>query len=396
MGVEEKIIQAKEYYESGSITQALKICVELVAEDANDSEVYILALKVFFRAHEWFTATGDEGDIEGLNESIHLSILPAVRYSDDAEKTISDIGAAFNEWVEQLYRKNLEEFEKAPCLKSYRSLQKAELSVLKVKLSILKGMQDVFSAGLSRCQPELISSSDISTIKFDSFKKVFEKSKRDFERYNRFSAEEYKRVADNIYNSWTAIERAIESTAEDDDIPVETRVERLNEAAEVVRLKLESIAFIDGKALSLCFVEKLRHDDIVKLKELYTKIRRLDPQFSVPALPNESGIPISNVISASTGSSSCSSGGCYVATAVYGSYDCPQVWTLRRYRDNTLASTWYGRAFVHIYYAVSPTLVKWFGETQWFSDMWKPKLDRMVEWLNEEGVVDTPYQDRRW
>lgn len=37
-------------------------------------------------------------------------------------------------------------------------------------------------------------------------------------------------------------------------------------------------------------------------------------------------------------------GGCYVATAVYGSYDCPQVWTLRRYRDYTLAETWYGRA----------------------------------------------------
>ncbi|NLX93020.1 MAG: hypothetical protein GXZ02_03995, partial [Clostridiales bacterium] len=40
-------------------------------------------------------------------------------------------------------------------------------------------------------------------------------------------------------------------------------------------------------------------------------------------------------------------GGCYVATAVYGSYDCPQVWTLRRYRDYTLAETWYGRAFIH-------------------------------------------------
>ena len=28
--------------------------------------------------------------------------------------------------------------------------------------------------------------------------------------------------------------------------------------------------------------------------------------------------------------------GCYVATCVYGSYDCPQVWTLRRYRDDVL------------------------------------------------------------
>lgn len=31
------------------------------------------------------------------------------------------------------------------------------------------------------------------------------------------------------------------------------------------------------------------------------------------------------------------SGGCYVATAVYGSYDCPQVWTLRRFRSFSLA-----------------------------------------------------------
>ena len=91
-----------------------------------------------------------------------------------------------------------------------------------------------------------------------------------------------------------------------------------------------------------------------------------------------------------------SSSGCYVATAVYGSYDCPQVWTLRRYRDDTLAGTWYGRAFIHTYYAISPTLVKWFGETQWFKNLWKPMLDKMVTRLNEEGVADTPYRDRQW
>lgn len=88
--------------------------------------------------------------------------------------------------------------------------------------------------------------------------------------------------------------------------------------------------------------------------------------------------------------------GCYVATAVYGSYDSPQVWILRRYRDDTLAATWYGRAFIHTYYAISPTLVKWFGKTEWFKNLWKPKLDRMVEKLRQEGVEDTPYQDRDW
>ena len=89
-------------------------------------------------------------------------------------------------------------------------------------------------------------------------------------------------------------------------------------------------------------------------------------------------------------------GGCYVATAVYGSYDCPQVWTLRRYRDYTLAGIWYGRAFIRTYYATSPTIVKWFGETEWFKNMWKPKLDKMVKELNEKGVANTPYQDRNW
>ena len=89
-------------------------------------------------------------------------------------------------------------------------------------------------------------------------------------------------------------------------------------------------------------------------------------------------------------------GGCYVATAVYGSYDCPQVWTLRRFRDNTLAATWYGRTFIHVYYAISPTLVKYFGHTEWFRNMWRGTLDRMVSELNNDGVPNTPYNDFIW
>ena len=91
-----------------------------------------------------------------------------------------------------------------------------------------------------------------------------------------------------------------------------------------------------------------------------------------------------------------SSGGCYVATCVYGSYDCPQVWTLRRFRDDTLASTWYGRAFIRTYYAVSPTLVRLFGGTQWFRTLWRGRLDRMVQQLQARGVESSPYQDRSW
>ena len=102
------------------------------------------------------------------------------------------------------------------------------------------------------------------------------------------------------------------------------------------------------------------------------------------------------LISAIGAGASKDSGGCYVATAVYGSYNCPEVWTLRRFRDFTLAESWYGRAFIRAYYAISPTLVKWFGNTAWFKNIWKPALDRMVKQLNASGVENTPYTDKTW
>ncbi len=88
------------------------------------------------------------------------------------------------------------------------------------------------------------------------------------------------------------------------------------------------------------------------------------------------------------------SGGCYIATCVYGSYDCPEVWTLRRYRDDTLALTWYGRLFIKAYYTVSPRAVKWFGKTAWFRRLWLKRLDDMVKKLNGRGVENTAYKDK--
>ena len=85
--------------------------------------------------------------------------------------------------------------------------------------------------------------------------------------------------------------------------------------------------------------------------------------------------------------------GCYVATAVFGSYDCPEVWTLRRYRDFRLATTWYGRLFIHLYYSTSPTLVKWFGSREWFRRPWRKILSRKVRRLQEAGFENTPYED---
>lgn len=86
-------------------------------------------------------------------------------------------------------------------------------------------------------------------------------------------------------------------------------------------------------------------------------------------------------------------GGCYIATAVYGSYDCPEVWTLRRFRDNSLARTWYGRALIKTYYAISPTVVRLFGNRPWFNRFWHDKLNQLVTSLKQNGYSDKPYSD---
>ena len=91
-----------------------------------------------------------------------------------------------------------------------------------------------------------------------------------------------------------------------------------------------------------------------------------------------------------------SSEGCYIATCVYGSYDCPEVWTLRRYRDFNLAKTWYGRAFIRIYYAISPTVVRILGKTNLFKIFWRKRLDRMIKRLKTIGYESTPYNDREY
>lgn len=87
------------------------------------------------------------------------------------------------------------------------------------------------------------------------------------------------------------------------------------------------------------------------------------------------------------------SNGCYVATSIYGSYNCPEVWTLRRFRDGILALSWYGRIFIKIYYIISPILVKVFGNTKFFKKFGRDKLDKLVIILNKKGFKDTFYED---
>jgi len=85
--------------------------------------------------------------------------------------------------------------------------------------------------------------------------------------------------------------------------------------------------------------------------------------------------------------------GCYVATAIYGSYDCPEVWVLRRFRDESLSISPFGRAFVRTYYAISPTVVKRFGNKAWFNRFVKARLDSFVSNLAGRGFSSDLYID---
>lgn len=74
--------------------------------------------------------------------------------------------------------------------------------------------------------------------------------------------------------------------------------------------------------------------------------------------------------------------GCYIATAVYGSYDCPKVLTLRRYRDDYLAHRLWGRLFIKFYYFISPSLVKHIKSNSHFGKCIRIYLDKKVEKLS--------------
>lgn len=85
--------------------------------------------------------------------------------------------------------------------------------------------------------------------------------------------------------------------------------------------------------------------------------------------------------------------GCDIVTAVYGSYDCPEVWVLRRYRDSVLNSNLLGKVFIKFYYVISPAVVKLFGDSITFNHFWKKRLDRLVSRLQKNEINSGEHRD---
>ena len=76
--------------------------------------------------------------------------------------------------------------------------------------------------------------------------------------------------------------------------------------------------------------------------------------------------------------------GCYIATAVYGSYDAPQVLVLRRFRDEKLQNTSLGRWFIRVYYKWSPSIAEKLKNAKRINGIVRSFLDKRVNRLSKK------------
>lgn len=77
--------------------------------------------------------------------------------------------------------------------------------------------------------------------------------------------------------------------------------------------------------------------------------------------------------------------GCFIATKVYGSYNAQEVMILRKFRDDLLAQNIFGRAFVKIYYSISPAIAHFISNKKSMKDfIRKQLLNPLVNCLRKE------------
>lgn len=76
--------------------------------------------------------------------------------------------------------------------------------------------------------------------------------------------------------------------------------------------------------------------------------------------------------------------GCYIATAIYGSYEAPEVLVLRKFRDEVLQNSLLGKAFINTYYLLSPPVAKWLKGTNKINAFVKKILDKCVSRLERK------------
>ena len=84
---------------------------------------------------------------------------------------------------------------------------------------------------------------------------------------------------------------------------------------------------------------------------------------------------------------------CFMATYIFGSYDCPELWILRRFRDKKLYIDRSLFPYIELYYKISPKLINLFNKSITMQAIYKSFLIRFIQILKSRNYDDTPYSD---
>ncbi len=115
---------------------------------------------------------------------------------------------------------------------------------------------------------------------------------------------------------------------------------------------------VQGVELKYSQVRLPRRDEVAEARSALPEVERRTFELLKENLPGKSDAEIwkeVEVVKTSLTSPQ-KAGGCFIATAAYGSAWEPQVESLRTFRDRTLASTVLGRAVIRFYASVSPPI----------------------------------------
>ena len=227
--------------------------------------------------------------------------------------------------------------------------------------------------------PISITQDEKNTLILSTAYKIFGKTKEFLEDNNHGNPEYLENVAKKAIFEFVYAEIMIDTIINQKEQQREILLEALFKKAEIIEYSLGACLYPNGQQL-LMYRGTSRQEKTNDLQEIYIKINKLDSTFEVPELTTP---PSDN------------NSGCYIATSVYGSYDCHEVWTLRRYRDDILSKNVIGKFFIYCYYKISPKLVKYFGKTNWFRNIWIFILNKTVKKLNNKGIKGTPYRDKK-
>jgi hypothetical protein len=119
-----------------------------------------------------------------------------------------------------------------------------------------------------------------------------------------------------------------------------------------------------------------------------TPVDPAQPIASLPDASNPNSGPPTLVSSPQTSNNQAAGGGgCFIATAAYGSYLHPKVMELRAFRDNYLMTNVPGRAFVSLYYRLSPPLADFIARHEWLRTGCRIALTPVVLAVENKGIA---------